>query len=508
MSYIDQLRDMERDGPQSVTQRIVDAIAGAIEAGELAAGARLPPTRELAEIAGVNHLTAVRAYRRLRDLGLVQPRVGSGTYVREPRARVAAPPLEGGSPAQPPAGELTDWQRYVLPEVPDSDALDRAHQLTMRGDDDLIQMALAYPPTEMLPARAWAAHTAFVLEELGSEALQYAPVEGVRALREQAARLAGDWERPEDLVVVSGTTQGITIVTRTLVSPGTVVACESPTSPGILDALRAASARVYGVPVDERGLDVEALERLVTRQEVRLVVVQSRNQNPTGAELAPERAERLVALARRHGFFVLDDEVWGGLRFDGAPRKPLREWGPDHVIAAGSMSKVAGGGLRMGWLRASGPVVDQLVHGKRIDDIHSPALLQLAAARYIASGEYADQLETARSQYHKRWEACRAAAARHLDGLACLTDPLGGASAWVTLVRPVDEDRLMAETTRAGVTVIPGSAFAPERPAATQLRLAFSFPPIERIDEGVRRVAQAIKAVATPQREAVTWPVA
>ena len=315
MSYKLDLSDLDRDGDVSITQQLVDRFSAAIEAGELEPGAKLPPTRELAAEAGVNHLTAARVYRKLAELGYVTAQVGRGTFVR-----TLAP---AGS-----AAHGDDWQVYALP--PDDISYSEqvlADTFSLRGPrgHDLARRRLA--GAEHLPdRRSWRAIAADVFEEVGGEALSYLPAEGLFELREQlAARgrtaTAGPRTRTRSSIT-SGAQQAIALAARATLEPGDVAVVESPTFIGMMTALRGTGARVIGVPVDEDGLDVDALERLLARHEVKLVGLQSACQNPTGRNLSEERRPRLAELAVERNFFVLEDRVYADMHFDGQLVRP------------------------------------------------------------------------------------------------------------------------------------------------------------------------------------------
>ena len=166
-------------------------------------------------------------------------------------------------------------------------------------------------------------------------------------------------------MITSGATQGLTLAMRAILSPGDVVACEDPSFMSVIRAIRAAGAKVQPVPVDEDGLDVDALEALLARTEIRALAIQPRLHNPTGRDLSPERRERLLELVRRHGFFIVEDGIYGELRMEGDERPSLRADAPAHAIYTDSLSKTVGGGLRAGWVIASGPVLDRIIAEKR-----------------------------------------------------------------------------------------------------------------------------------------------
>jgi DNA-binding transcriptional MocR family regulator len=289
MSYKLDLSGLQRDGAVSITQQLVDRISTAIEAGELEPGSKLPPTRELAALAQVNHLTAARVYRKLAELGYVSARVGRGTFVR------TLTPASSTSHGD-------DWQVYALPpdEVSYSEQV-LADTFTLAGRDDVISLATGWPAPSTYPTDEVARIAADVFAEEGGNALSYLPAEGLFELREQIAsrgRTFGYAENADEVVITSGAQQAIALSAQATLEPGDVAVIESPTFMGMMTALRGTRARVIGVPVDENGFDVDALERLLARHEVKLVGLQTACQNPTGRNLSEERRARLAELAR------------------------------------------------------------------------------------------------------------------------------------------------------------------------------------------------------------------
>jgi DNA-binding transcriptional MocR family regulator len=504
MSYKDALRDLERDGERSLSEQMVAAFREAIASGELAVGEKLPPTRELAEIAGVNHLTAVRVYRRLRELGLVTSQVGRGTFVREAAAAALLPDA-----ADRDGGE---WQRYVLPAMTESSG-DRAMDEMYRHSQarGLIPLSVGYPSSELFPFDQIRRSMSEALESHDSRALQYTDIAGLPELVEQVAALSaarGAPEEPADILITSGARQGLTLAARAVLRPGDAAACESPTFMGVLESLRATGARVLPVPVDEDGLDIDALEELLARQEIRLLAMQSRCHNPTGVDLSAERRTRLLELARRHGFFIVEDGIYGDLRFAGEDPGSLRREAHGHVIYVDSLSKLVGGGMRVGWVASNGPVRERLLYEKRADDMHSATLTQLALARFLAAGEYPGHLERARTFYLERRDALLEATRKHLRGLATVQEPDGGGHLWLTLSVTADEGELMTEAVRNGVTFVPGAAMIPEPTAGTHLRLSYGFLDPDQLAEGVRRLARAIRSMGEQPRVSEALPIA
>lgn len=500
MSVNIELGDIERGGETSVTQQLVERFAAAIDAGELQPGSKLPTTRALAEQAGVNPLTAARVYRRLAELGYTTATVGRGTFVR------SRPPL-----AVLADGDDDAWQLAALPHRNPTYAEQMLQESFRTPDtDDVIALAAAWPDPASFPraAVAEAAHRA--VEGAMEQALRYQPVEGAPALREAIAELGarhGFARDASEIIVTTGARQALDLVARTLVEPGDIALVESPTFTGIVSSLEAAGARVLPMPVDEHGADVAAIERVLAREEIKLVAVQPSCQNPTGADLSPERRERLLALARQRSFFVVEDAVYAPLRYDG-PRLPaLRSEAPAHVIHVESLSKTIAGGLRIGWLAAQGPVFGRLARMKMNSDLHSPALTQLIGADLLRGERYEAHVRESADRYRARRDVMLAALERHLADAASWTVPCGGQTIWVTLHRPIDERLLYSEALREGVTFLPGGAAQPAPSGPTGLRLAYSCVAPERFDEGLRRLARALRAVQRRDRLAATGMV-
>jgi len=497
MSHKLDLFDVDRSSSVSITRQLVDRFGAAIENGGLAPGEKLPPTRALAADAGVNHLTAARVYRKLAEDGYVTATVGRGTFVR---ALAPAAADERGD----------DWQSHVLPDrqaTYQEEILSDAFR--MARQEGMISLATGFPSPRFHPTKELAEHAARAFAEEGQDVIAYTSPEGLPELRQRIAEVGakrGFAESAEEIIVTSGGQQAIDVAVRAIVEPGDVVAVESPTFVGTLAALRSTGARLIGVPVDQDGLDVEALAKVLTRHEVKLCALQPACQNPTGADLAPARRARLIELAQERNFFLLEDGVYADLRYEGEQLPALRREAPGHVVHVNSLSKVVGGGLRVGWLAARGPVRDRMTMLKQRADFHTSTPIQHMAARYLATDAYRSNLEASLPYYQERRDVLVCALEKHLAGEVRATVPRGGHHVWVTLVRPVEERVLYAEAVRSGVSFTPGGAVSVDRPQQTSFRLSFSLLEPEDLEEGVRRLARALREVRRRDRTAVAAP--
>jgi DNA-binding transcriptional MocR family regulator len=485
MSYKLDLSQLQRDGDTSINAQLVDLVRSAIESGALVPGAKLPTTRAVAEEAGLNHLTVVRAYRRLAEEGYVTAARGRGTFVRQaPRATAASDER---------------WQHAVLPEARRS-YLNQMVAETWQppSDSGHVNLATGWASADLHPVRELARMTAEVYEQAGAAAVSYGDPDGLWSLREEVARrgaAAGFAGGPDEIVVTTGGRQAIDLVCRTILRPGDVVVTESPTFMGALVSVQDTGARVLGVPYDDQGIDVAALEAILARHEVKLVFVQSGSQNPTGQDMSPERAQRLIALARERSFFILEDGVYCTVRFGTPEPRRLRMAAPDHVVYVDSLSKTIGGGLRVGWVAASGEVRRRLTDLKLSTDYHSPTLTQYIAQRWLAGGAHDAHLRRTNAVLAGRCETMLAAVRQRLGDEAVVATPRGGHHVWVAFRRPLDERLLLSEALRHGVSFTPGGATTIEGDGLSGLRLSFSLLDEERIEEGVRRLAAAVRAV-------------
>jgi DNA-binding transcriptional MocR family regulator len=484
MSYKLDLSQIQRDSEQSITAQLLDLVRSAIEDGNLRPGAKLPTTRALAEDAGVNHLTVVRAYKRLASEGFVTASRGRGTFVRQ------APPTVAPTDSR--------WQHAVLPRRQRS-YVSQVVADTWHAPDtgDHINLANGWAADELLPVQDLARLSAEVFAEVGAEALSYGEADGLWELRQHLAQVgaaSGFASSPEEILVTNGARQGIDLAIRTLIRPGDVVVTESPTFMGSLASLEESGARVFGAPYDDGGIDVESLEQILARHEVKAVVVQTASQNPTGQDMSPERVDRLLALARERSFFVIEDGVYSTIRFGISEPSRMRLRAPDHVIYVDSLSKTLGGGLRLGWVAASGEVRRRLTDLKLATDYHTPGLTQHIAARWLASGAHAGHLAHVNAELGRRAAAMTRSIEQRLADEVVATRPKGGHHVWLTFNRPLDERLLMAEAMHQGMSFTPGGATTVEGDGLVGVRLSFPRFDEERLDEGVRRFAAAVRA--------------
>jgi GntR family transcriptional regulator / MocR family aminotransferase len=440
--------------------QVAAELRSAIRSGRLAAGVRLPASRELAHDLGTSRGVVVEAYEQLVAEGFLVSRQGAGT-------RVAVLQPVSASRAAPPVAVAPPRVAYDL--------------------------RVGTPDLAAFPRRAWLAAMRQVMKALPHEALGYADPGGVPQLRAGLAaylrRVRAADVAAERLVVISGVAQGLHLVIGALARAGRPVplAVEDPHSARTLGLLEDAGAVRLPVPVDGEGIVVDELRRTPARA----VMVTPAHQYPTGVVLSPRRRAELVAWAAEVDGVVLEDDYDAEFRYDRDPVGCLQALCPQRVVLLGSVSKTLAPGLRLGWLVAPPPLAEAVRDARATSDLGSPVLDQYALAELLASGAYERQLRQLRRRYRARRDALTGALARWLPG-AVVHGVSAGIQLYVELPPGLDEAAVVAAAAERGVAV---EGVAPLRIAGgpPALVLGFARLPEHRIAEAVRLLAEAAR---------------
>ncbi|KOU09029.1 transcriptional regulator [Streptomyces sp. NRRL F-5755] len=370
--------------------------------------------------------------------------------------------------------------------------------LALTARPEVISFAGGLPAGELFDARGIAAAFRHVLDETPQQALQYSTTEGDPALRAAvAARVSarGLATGADDLLVTTGSQQGLSLLATALLEPGDTVLVEDPCYLAALQVFGFAGARVVPVPTDDAGPDPAALDEIAARERPKLVYLVPTFQNPTGRTLPAERRAAVAGVAARHGLWIVEDDPYGELRFEGEPVPYLASFpgAEDRTALLGSFSKIVAPGLRLGWLRAPAGLRRACVVAKQAADLHTSTVDQAAVARYLAGPGLDAHLERVRGAYRARRDAL-------MDGLgAALPDgsrwnrPDGGMFAWATMPAGYDAAALLPEVVRHDVAYVPGAPFYAGPADAGSMRLSFVTHPPEEIAEGLRRLAKTLR---------------
>src|SRR5215475_2268358 len=395
-------------------EQIVDRIA----AGELTAGARLPPVRRLAQQLGINHMTVAKAYKDLAEAGFVEGRAGGGTHVRAPygtgsrRARGS----EAGT-----VGPLLSERLYELSHAP-----------------GVIAFTANYPQPDPECVREFEICLQSVIADGLSPYFAYDPPNGRISFRRSIVDYLaqqGLTTAPEDVIVTSGAQQAIELVVRLLVPHGSPVIVERPSYYGVINALRSVSARILEVPLESDGMGIEMLEGHLARHRPRLIYTNSTFQNPTGVTTSIEKRRRILALAREHGVSILEDDHNSELRFAGSPVASIRSLAEpgDNVFYVRGFGKVFLPGTRLGYVVTPAHARRSLLALKAHSDLHTNGIMQDAMARFLSRKNHLKILDRMKKVYAAKQRQLIASLSAGMPPGTLIGHPEGGLSLWVTL---------------------------------------------------------------------------
>lgn len=380
-------------------------------------------------------------------------------------------------------------------------ASDVRELLKVTQHPEVISLAGGLPAPELFPAAELAREAERLLVEEGARALQYSTTEGHPPLRAWiAAHMSSAWGAAvtaDEVLITTGSQQGLDLTAKLFLDEGDLLLCESPTYLAALQSFQVFGPRCVGVPTDDQGLDLDALERQLDRERPKLLYVIPNAQNPSGRTWSVERRRAFVELITRHKLPVIEDAAYGDVIFDGAIPPALKAFDTRGlVVTLGTFSKILCPGLRLGWVAASPELREKYVILKQSTDLHTPTLTQMLAARWLQSADFDANLARIRALYRERRDVMVAALESELPGLR-FTRPAGGLFVWLQLPEGVDARELLKRCLDRQVAFVPGGSFFAGEAQHNTARLNFSNMPPERIREGIRRLAAALRELTS-----------
>jgi 2-aminoadipate transaminase len=372
------------------------------------------------------------------------------------------------------------------------------------GRRDTISLAAGAPSAETFPLEELAEIAARVIRSRGQSVLQYGPTRGQAALVEAiAAMLRGRGiatAKPSEIVVTSGSQQGLDLVARLLINPGDIVLMELPSYIGAIIALHNSQAEMVGVRQDDGGLVIDHLRETIISQRaagrtIKCIYTIPNFQNPSGVTLSLERREQLIAIADEFDLLILEDDPYYDLTFAEDTRpQPLAALRPDRVIYLGSFSKVLAPGLRTAYLRAPEAIAARIETAKEGADLSTSVLDQSIVADALRLGLVDNRLPELRRFYEVRCRAMLDALAEMMPDSARWTKPSGGFFIVLELPGQIDATEILPASLDAGVAYVPGQPFFVDGSGANTMRLAYSKETPEKITEGITRLGRVLQA--------------
>ena len=357
----------------------------------------------------------------------------------------------------------------------------------------IISLAGGLPSADTFPVAAMQEATARVLRDNPREALQYAASEGFAPLREWvAAELRGHGMKADaaQVLITTGSQQGLDLVGKVLIDPGSRVAVEAPTYLGALQAFAPYEAEFVAVEGDDEGPSPDALE---AARGARFMYLLPNFQNPSGRCLSAARRDALAARAQAIGLPIVEDNPYGDLWFDEPPPAPLSARLGEDAVYLGSFSKVLAPGLRLGYVLAPRLLYPKLLQAKQAADLHTPGFNQRVVHEVIKDGFLLEHVPTIRARYKLHRDAMRAALEAHMPAGCHWQVPVGGMFFWIELPASLDATALLPKAVDAGMAYVPGAPFFSRGGHANTLRLSFVTVAPDRITAGVVALAGVLK---------------
>ncbi|MDE3839122.1 PLP-dependent aminotransferase family protein [Bacillus methanolicus] len=466
--------EIQRKAESSLSKQIYVSIVDHIRSGLLQEGIQLPSVRDLSKQLGVSLVTVVKAYKELEQDGFVTSVQGKGTFVNTERKEVVDTKQEAYS---------FNWQLSVQDYLPRSQFA-RFHQVPER-----IHLSSSMIDPGLLPNRNLEREIHQVLSENPRILSQYGEIQGDAQLRhamyEYLKRL-GVPAAPENILVTSGSQQGIDLVARTFVGPGDVVVMEAPTYPGAIDVFRGRGATILTVPVDHNGMRVDILQNLCDKYKPKVIYTIPTFHNPTGSVMTPKRRRQILDIAQSIQSIIIEDDPWSEIYFDKKPPVPIKSIDPyGHVIYLKGLSKTLAPGCRIGILVASGSIFSRLLAAKANTDLGSPLLTQKAILPFIKSKKMTDHMKKLRTALRIRRDMVLEVLSQHAPSEVSWIIPQGGLNLWVSLPSWIDTNHLLLEAKKQQLTFLPGSACYPVEQENHHLRLSYSYMSEQLLHQGV-----------------------
>ncbi len=521
---------LDKHNEEPLYRQLAAQLKNAIITGTLRDGERLPPIRAWKDTLGVSSVTATQAYEVLAQAGFTSGQVGRGTFVKRV---VDTPGLAVGELSLPyvfrqtaTTGEANlsghlKSNRAALVQRYLQNAL-AYYQANPDRPTDMINMTSGSPAPELFELRRWKSAMMRAGESFEQESLaeagrnsqfQYGSALGDNQTREWLADyLARFGFQPQlsEVMLTSGSQQSLDLLARVFMAPGETLLVESPTYFSALEIFESQGVNWLPVSLDREGMRLDEVERLAERHHPRLLYIVPTSQSPTGAVQPVENRARLLELARRYNFFIIEDDTCNELYFQEESLPALKHFDTDgRVIYLKSFSKLIFPAVRLGAIVAAEPVLEKLSYAKGVFDRYTSLPTARSVLKFCTQPAFERELNQARHLYRTRRDAMLAALERELAGSGCRwTRCEGGFSLLLTLPRPVRAEEFHRAAAERGLAVLPGAVFYPvisEAPDDT-LRISFGDNPAELLNEAARRLSLALTACRSPRPAQVAGP--
>ncbi len=463
-------------------QNLADVIGARIEQGLYLPGDRLPSVRALSVEHGVSLSTVQQAYRHLEDQGLATPRPKSGYFVPAARQVPALPKVIRN--AQRPV-EVSQWDQVL-------------EQIGGEPNEKIIQLGRGRPDISSPTLKPLLRSLSRLGRRQDLNTLTYGNIYGDIGLREQISRLmldSGCQIPPTEIVVTTGCHEALSAAIRALCEPGDIVAVDSPSFHGVMQALKGFGMKALELPSDPlTGISLEALELALEQWPIKAIQLTPTCNSPLGYIMPEANKRALLTLAQRYDVAIIEDDVYGELAYRYPRPRTIKSFDEDgRVLLCSSFSKTLAPGLRVGWI-APGRYLDRVLHMKYMGTGSTAQLPQLALAEFIGGGHYEPHLRRMRVQYQRSRDQMTEWIARYFPAGVKVSQPQGSFMIWVEMPEGFDSHRLNRTLMAQGIQIATGSIFSAAGKYRNCLRMNYASKPSAPIEQAVRAVGEAVTA--------------
>ncbi len=366
--------------------------------------------------------------------------------------------------------------------------------LKVTDDPSIISFAGGLPNPKSFPVDEVAAAAAKVLKEGGEGALQYSTTEGYLPLREYIAKRYARYGIKADaseILITTGSQQGLDLIGKVFLNKDDLVAVERPTYFAAVQSFGMYEPEFIDIPLYDDGIDVAAMEKVLAK-DVKLLYAVPNFQNPTGITYSKEKRAQVADVLKDKGTVFVEDNPYGDIRFMGEDLPPMRHYIGSDVITMGTFSKTVSPGMRLGWLYAPADIMDKLVIAKQAADLHTSYFVQRVVYQYLADNDVERHIKKIQGMYKLQRDAMVSAIERHFPDGVRHTKPEGGMFLWVTLPKGISSMELFDRAIKDNVAFVPGQTFFIDGSGANTLRLNYSSSNEAQIEEGIKRLANAL----------------
>ncbi len=488
---------IDRQKKEPLYSQIELFIKDAIENGTLKVHTKLPSIRQLSKDINVNRMTVETAYQQLEAAGLIEKRLGSGTFVlpHHQIEQTTSDKVDSQWPLWQQAPQKRIRQRYTnLSAIPHN--IDKS--------DNPINFAGGIGDPQLFPINEFSKILQKVIKRDGVIGLSYGEPNGYLPLRNTICQIMtslGTSAKPENILITTGSQQAINLVMHLLLKPGDIVLTESPTYSGALDLFKASGIKQIGVPLDQDGMQLDIMEKMIQQHHPKLIYTIPTFHNPTGISMSGKRRRKLIAIAGKYNIPILEDDYVGDLRYDGCGQPTLKSLDTGgRVIYTSTFSKMLMPDLRIGFIIAEGPVYNCLVNLKCLTDLATSNLFQRALESYLSIGRYQSHLRKTKRLYRKRRDCMVNAINKYLGDCASFHIPTGGIYIWLQLHEEVDHKVLLENCTKEGVVYFTGLELHTENHQLKNfIRLNFAFQSEANIEKGIKRFSEVLNNLSSSQ---------